>query len=74
MMNIENEHNESVFDRTKIYEKLEYVPKPNDYVGKLPWIIQQQSGATNGIHSKDRVGKLKDYPIYDLPLPAVKKD
>ena len=59
------------FDRSKIYEPLNYEPEPLNYKGKIPWIIQQQIGATNGIHYKDRVGKLNDYPIYNLPVPKV---
>lgn len=59
------------FDRQKIYEKLEYKPKPKGYSGKLPWIVQQQIAATNGKHYTDKVGKLNDYPIYELPVPPV---
>jgi SAM-dependent methyltransferase/uncharacterized protein YbaR (Trm112 family) len=61
----------SAFDREKIYEKLEYAPKPADYAGRIPWIIQQQIAATNGIHFKDSIGLLHDYPIPPIPVPAV---
>lgn len=70
---MQNGIDSSDFDRTKIYEQLEYDREPIGYTGKLPWLIQQQIGATNGIHYLDRIGKLKDYPVYDLPLPVVNK-
>lgn len=66
-----SEENITAFDRKKIYEKLDYLPKPEGYNGKLPWIIQQQVAATNGIQYVDRVGKLKDYPLYNLPVEKV---
>ena len=68
-----NQNEIQEFDRQKIYEKLEYQPLPENYKGKLPWIVQQQIAATNGKHYTDKVGKLKDYPIYELPVPSVDK-
>lgn len=65
--NIETEK----FDRSKIYEKLATDPQPLHYSGKLSWIVQQQIAATNGKHYTDRIGKLKDYPLYNLPVPKV---
>ena len=59
------------FERSKIYEKLDYVPAPTDYSGKLPWPVQQQIAATNGIQYVDRIGKLTDYPRYELPVDKV---
>jgi SAM-dependent methyltransferase/uncharacterized protein YbaR (Trm112 family) len=59
------------FDRSKIYEKLATDPQPLNYSGNLPWIVQQQIAATNGKHYTDRIGKLKDYPVYKLPVPKV---
>ena len=59
------------FERSKIYEKLEYLPQPENYSGKLPWAVQQQIAATNGIQYVDRIGKLKDYPTYELPVNKV---
>ena len=59
------------FERSKIYEKLDYLPQPENYKGKLPWRIQQQIAATNGIQYADRVGKLTDYPTYELPVRKV---
>lgn len=56
------------FERNKIYEKLAYQPEPVDYTGKLPWLVQQQIAATNGIHYVDRIGKLNWYPAYELPV------
>ncbi len=56
----------------KIYETLEYIPKPDNYSSKIPWSVQLQIGATNGIHYKDRVGKLNDYPVYELPIKHAK--
>ena len=57
---------DSFGERSKIYEKLDYKPAPPDYTGKLPWTVQQQIAATNGIQYADRVGKLTDYPTYEL--------
>lgn len=59
------------FERAKIYEKLDYLPQPIGYKGKLPWTVQQQIAATNGIQYVDRIGKLKDYPSYELPVKKV---
>jgi len=61
------------FDRRKIYEKLDYKPQPLNYNGKLPWTVQQQISATNGIQYGDRVGKLKGYPTYELPVKNVEQ-
>lgn len=58
-------------NREKIYEKLNYNPEPENYNSNIPWTVQQQIAATNGIHYVDRVGKLLDYPIYELPVPPV---
>lgn len=57
---------------SKVYEKLDYIPKPENYNSNIPWTVQQQIAATNGIHYIDRVGKLKDYPVYELPIDNVK--
>ncbi len=62
------------FNRSKIYEKMDYVPEPTGYASKIPWIVQQQIAATNGIHYVDRIGKLRDFPIFELPVPAVSGD
>lgn len=59
------------FERSKIYEKLSYSPEPAGYQGKLPWIVQQQIAATNGVQYVDRIGKLTDYPSYELPVGRV---
>lgn len=59
------------FTKSKIYERLDYKPKPEDYKNKVPWIVQNQIAATNGIHYVDCIGKLKEYPQYELPVPAV---
>lgn len=61
----------NTFDRSKIYEKLTPVDQPKEYNKKLPWVVQQQIAATNGMHYIDRLGKLKDYPKYQLPVPKV---
>lgn len=58
-------------NRAKIYEKLNYNPEPDNYHSNIPWTVQQQISATNGIHYGDRVGKLLNYPIYELPVPPV---
>lgn len=52
----------------RIYEKLRTEPEPADYTGKIPWIVQQQIGATNGIHYVDTIGKLQEYPIPEIPI------
>ncbi len=59
------------FERNKIYEKLQYEPEPKGYKGKLPWTVQQQIAATNGLQYVDRIGKLKKYPQYNLPVNKV---
>ena len=56
------------FNKVKIYEKLDYKAKPENYTNKLSWIVQQQIAATNGIQYIDRIGKLSDYPVYELPV------
>ncbi len=61
------------FERSKIYEKLETLPQPESYKGKLPWAVQQQIAATNGIQYVDRIGKLNDYPRYELPVKKADK-
>lgn len=63
------------FDRAKIYEKLAYEPEPENYSGKIPWSIQQQIAATNGIHYFGEIGILDELPIPDIPVKnAVTKD
>jgi len=59
------------FERRNIYEKLDYLPQPEGYKETLPWIVQQQIAATNGIQYVDRIGKLKGYPTYELPVKNV---
>ena len=59
------------FDKTKIYENLNYTIEPNNYKSKIHWIVQQQIAATNGIHYIDRIGKLNDYPHFELPIRKV---
>src|SRR5882724_10810501 len=66
-----NGDDEIDFNRSKIYEKLDYEKEPENYAGGISWIVQQQIGATNGIHYLDRIGKLSGYPAYELPVPAV---
>ena len=63
--------NDSEFDKTKIYEQLEYLPKPQGYNKNIPWTVQQQISATNGIQYGDIVGKLDTYPEYNLPVKSV---
>ncbi len=59
------------FDRSKIYEKLVFMPQPASYNKDLPWLVQLQIAATNGIQYQDTVGKLNDYPKYQLPVPSI---
>lgn len=56
----------------KIYEKLDYRPMPENYNSEVPWIVQQQISATNGVHYGDIVGKLQKYPEYNLPISPAK--
>lgn len=62
------------FNRSKIFEKLAYLEMPENFKSKVPWVIQNQIAATNGIHYVDRIGKLKDYPTYTLPVEGVSGD
>lgn len=59
------------FDKTKIYENLTYTNEPENYSANIPWIVQQQIAATNGIHYIDRIGQLNDYPHFNLPIKRV---
>jgi ubiquinone/menaquinone biosynthesis C-methylase UbiE/uncharacterized protein YbaR (Trm112 family) len=54
--------------RERIYEQLQSRPQPNYYSGKIPWVVQQQIAATNGIHFVDSIGTLKEYPIPEIPI------
>ena len=54
--------------KERIYEKLRTEPEPENYKGKIPWIVQQQIGATNGIHYFESIGKLEEYPIPEIPV------
>ena len=59
------------FNRSKIYERLQYQPEPQGYSKRIPWTIQNQIAGTNGIHYIDRVGKLSEIPEYELPVKKV---
>ena len=54
--------------REKIYEKLDTQTQPSGYTGKIPWVVQQQIAATNGIHYIDSIGTLSEYPIPEIPV------
>src|ERR1700682_1057522 len=56
------------FVRGKIYERLDTQPRPQDYNGKIPWVVQQQIAATNGIHYIKSIGSLSEYPIPEIPV------
>lgn len=56
------------FEKSKIYENLKYEPEPPGYSSKIPWTVQQQIGATNGIHYLNEIGKLTRYPIPEMPI------
>ena len=58
--------------REKIYERLDTQIQPSDYSGKIPWIVQQQIAATNGIHYIDSIGTLSEYPIPEIPVENAK--
>lgn len=59
------------FDKSKIYEKLEFIPQPEGYSKELPWIVQLQIAATNGKQYQNSIGKLDWYPEYNLPVHKV---
>jgi len=59
------------FDKSKIYEKLNYVSEPEGYKSKVPWKVQQQISATNGIHYAESIGLLGEYPIPEIPIEKV---
>ncbi len=61
------------FERSKIYEKLDYTPEPKGYSKQIPWKVQQQIAATNGLHYISAIGKLNDFPIPEIPIPASNK-
>jgi uncharacterized protein len=54
--------------RERIYERLDTTPAPLNYSGKIPWVVQQQIAATNGIHFIDTIGTLSEYPIPEIPI------
>jgi uncharacterized protein YbaR (Trm112 family)/ubiquinone/menaquinone biosynthesis C-methylase UbiE len=54
--------------RERIYEKLDTISQPSGYSGKIPWIVQQQIAATNGIHFLNSIGTLSSYPIPEIPI------
>jgi uncharacterized protein len=58
--------------RGKIYEKLDTQTQPSGYSGKIPWVVQQQIAATNGIHYIDSIGTLSEYPIPEIPVENAK--
>lgn len=70
--NVELEMDSQEFDKTKIFEKLEFRTNPDGYSKKLPWIVQLQIAATNGKQYQHVIGTLDDYPQYNLPVPEVK--
>jgi len=61
------EKNESIdFNRKKIYETLgKSKLQPTTSVSP---VVQEQIAATNGVHYIDRIGKLNEYPVYELPV------
>ena len=59
--------------RERIYERLDTRPQPAQYAGKIPWIVQQQIAATNGIHFLNTIGTLSEYPIPEIPVPHASK-
>ncbi len=59
---------DSFGERSKIYEKPDYTPQPPDYKGKLPWTVQQQIAASNGIQYADMVEKLAENLSNELSI------
>lgn len=60
--------------KDRIYEKLSTQPAPSGYAGKIPWIVQQQVAATNGIHFLNTIGELNEYPIPEIPIGPAQSD
>jgi ubiquinone/menaquinone biosynthesis C-methylase UbiE/uncharacterized protein YbaR (Trm112 family) len=56
--------------KSRIYEKLSTEKEPPGYTGKIPWIVQQQVAATNGIHYLNSIGLLQEYPIPEIPVES----
>jgi SAM-dependent methyltransferase/uncharacterized protein YbaR (Trm112 family) len=54
--------------KSRIYEQLSTEKEPAGYSGKIPWIVQQQVAATNGIHYLNSIGLLEEYPIPEIPV------
>jgi 2-polyprenyl-3-methyl-5-hydroxy-6-metoxy-1,4-benzoquinol methylase len=54
--------------KARIYEKLATASEPANYSGRIPWIVQQQVAATNGIHYVNSIGTLTEYPIPEIPV------
>ncbi len=54
--------------RERVYERLDTRPQPPQYTGKIPWVVQQQIAATNGIHYVNTIGSLSEYPIPEIPV------
>ena len=54
--------------KERIFEKLQYQPEPENYSKRIPWTVQQQVAATNGVHYINRIGRLNDYPKFEIPL------
>src|SRR5450432_4806786 len=59
--------------RERVYERLDTMPQPDNYTGKIPWVVQQQIAATNGIHFVNSIGTLSEYPIPEIPVPHARK-
>src|SRR5450432_470679 len=59
--------------RERVYERLDTMPQPDNYTGKIPWVVQQQIAATNGIHFVNSIGTLTEYPIPEIPVPHARK-
>jgi uncharacterized protein len=54
--------------KERVYERLDTRPQPPHYDGKIPWVVQQQIAATNGIHFLNTIGTLSEYPIPEIPI------
>jgi SAM-dependent methyltransferase/uncharacterized protein YbaR (Trm112 family) len=60
--------------KDRIFEKLSTRPEPPGYNGKIPWVVQQQVAATNGIHFLNSIGELTEYPIPEIPVSLAGAD
>ena len=72
MDGIEDEEANIAFTRGRIYANIGSKPGPKNYENVIPWNVQGLIAGTNGTHYLNRIGKLKEYPVYEMPVDKVK--